>query len=504
MAAQGDMHEMVGKIASRILSTIGFLVLLGGAAVAIYFLWPRHGVGTGGAAGAMPGMEMPGMEMAPQPQGKEAQGQAKTGGMEGMEMAPQSQAPPPAGEKAKTLYYCPMHPTYISDKPGTCPICGMTLVPMKEEKPASGAPAPQGLATVTITPERQQLIGVQFGQVEKREVSKSIRAVGLVQYNEKALSAVNLKVGGWVEELLVKAEGDAVHKGSPLLVIYSPELLEAQRNYLLAREAADALGQGAAVEAKALAEESVKSARDRLVLWDMTEEQLKDLDAKKEPHKEVTIFSKVEGIVTSRKVVLGTFAAPGENLYTIADLSTVWLDAQIYEYEIPLVKVGQEARVQLSSMPGDALTGEVTYIYPYLNEQMRTSRVRMQFPNPDGRLKPGMYATVLLTIPLGEQLVVDDGAVFDTGVRQIAFVDLGEGRFQPREVTVAQHADGLAVISKGLAEGERVVTSANFLIDSESQLKAALQMGAHGGGAVAGGAEAAGAAGAAGGQEHHH
>jgi RND family efflux transporter MFP subunit len=476
---------MAGKIVSKILSTIGFLVLLGGAAVAIYFLWPRHGGGTGVPAAVMPGMEMPGMEMAPQ-----------------------SQAPPPAGEKArgKTLYYCSMHPNYISDKPGECPICGMTLRPIKGEEAAPpGAPAPEGLATVTIAPGQQQLIGVQFGQVEKRQVAKTIRAVGLVQYNERTLSAVNLKVGGWVEELLVKAEGDAVHKGSPLLVIYSPELLEAQRNYLLAREAAAALGEGAPAEAKALAEESLKSARDRLLLWDMTEDQLKELDAKKEPQREVTIFSKVEGIVTGRKVVLGTYVAPGENLYTIADLSTVWLEAQVYEYEIPLVKVGQEAKVQLSSVPGDALTGEVTYIYPYLNEQMRTARVRMQFANPEGRLKPGMYATVWLSIPLGEQLVVDDSAIFDTGMRQIAFVDLGEGRFQPREVTVSQHADGMAVIGKGLAEGERVVTSANFLIDSESQLKAALQMRVQGGGGAAAGAgEAGGAAGTGGGHEHHH
>jgi Cu(I)/Ag(I) efflux system membrane fusion protein len=280
---------------------------------------------------------------------------------------------------------------------------------------------------------------------------------------------------------MVKAVGDEVHKGAPLFVIYSPELLEAQRNYLFARETAAAAGENASAEMKALADESLRSARDRLLLWEIPQDQIKELDAGQPPRGLATIPAKTDGVVVSRNIVLGAYAEANRDLYALADLSTVWLQADIYEYETPLVKVGQEARMLLSSMPGESLAGTVSYIYPYLNEATRTVRVRLEVPNPQGTLKPGMYATVLISADLGEQLVVDDAAVLDTGVRQLAFVDLGEGRFEPRELTVGQRADGMVVILKGLAEGEKVVTSANFLIDSESQLKAALQMGAPGG-----------------------
>jgi RND family efflux transporter MFP subunit len=305
--------------------------------------------------------------------------------------------------------------------------------------------------------------------------------VGTVQYNERALSTVSLRFGGWIEELMVKAVGDEVHRGAPLFVIYSPEVLEAQRNCLLARDTVAAVGENASAETKALAEESLRSARGRLTLWEIPEDQIKQLEAGQAPKGLATIFAKVDGIVISRNIVLGAYAEANRDLYALADLSTVWLQADVYEYEMPLVKVGQEARMLLSSMPGEGFAGTVNYVYPYLNEATRTVRVRLEFPNSQGTLKPGMYATVLISADLGEQLVVDDNAILDTGVRQIAFVDLGEGRFEPRELTVGQRADRMTVILKGLAEGEKVVTSANFLIDSESQLKAALQMGAQGG-----------------------
>ena len=464
---------MPGKVVSKVLAAVGYLVLFVAAGVAIYFLWPRQaGETTGGAGHTMPGMAMP---------GEAATGEAQAGAGAHEGHVPPGQVPAkPAG---KVQYHCPMHPNYISDRPGTCPICGMDLVPVKEEQQETAPPAAAaaGRATVTISPERQQLIGVQIGTVEKKRVSKTIRAVGLLAYNEKALSTVNLRFGGWIEQLMVKAVGDEVHKGAPLFVIYSPELLEAQRNYLLARETVAAAGENASAEMRALAEESLRSARDRLLLWEIPQEQIKELDAGQTPRGLATIFAKVDGTVVSRNIVLGAYAEANRDLYALADLSTVWLQADIYEYEIPLVKVGQEARMVLSSMPGESFVGTVSYIYPYLNAATRTVRVRLEFPNPEGALKPGMYATVLISADLGEQLVVGDTAVLDTGVRQLAFVDLGDGRFEPRELTVGQRADGMVVILKGLAEGEKVVTSANFLIDSESQLKAALQRGAQGG-----------------------
>ncbi len=378
-------------------------------------------------------------------------------------------------------YYCPMHPTYQSDRPGDCPICNMSLVPLKGGEAPMASKIP-GYSVVTIRPERRQLIGLKTGTVEKKAIAKTIRAVGRVEYNEKKLSAVNLKFGGWIEELKVKATGESVRQGDPLFIIYSPELLEAQRSYLLALEAFNALGSNPARDAKAFAEQSLRSARDRLLLWDLAEEQIRRLEARKEPETRMAVLSRMEGVVIKRNVVQGTYVEPGKDLYEIADLSTVWVHADVYEYEIPEVKTGLKAQVHLSALSNQPLSGEVVYVYPYLNEATRTVRVRLEFSNPEGKLKPGAYGNVAIAVDLGERLVVDDQAILDSGARQIVFMDQGEGRIEPREVKVLARADGLAVIAEGLEAGEKVVTSGNFLVDAESRLKAALLQGTAGGG----------------------
>jgi len=373
------------------------------------------------------------------------------------------------------LYYCPMHPSYTSNKPGQCPICNMDLVPVVEKGAApAGKGEPAGHTAIMLDLHQRQMIGVQIGTVEKRQVSKTIRAVGRVDYDERTLSVVSLKFGGWVEELMVKSVGEPVAKGQPLFSIYSPELLEAQRNYLLARDSARILGEKASADTKGMADEALRGARERLLLWDFSEAQLKQIEEKGEPQKRVTICARTEGVVTARNILLGAYVEAGKELYTIADLRTVWMNADIYEDELPLVSVGQKAQVLLSSMPGAPLAGKVAYIYPYLNDQSRTVRVRMEFPNPDGKLKPGMYSTVLLATDIGEQLVVDENAVLFAGEHNIVFVDKGEGVLEPREVTIGVAAEGMRVILAGLTEGEKVVTSGNFLVDSESRLKAAI------------------------------
>ena len=422
----------------------------------------------------------------------------------GMEAQPQKAS----GEtsQGKPLYQCPMHPNYFSEKPGDCPICNMTLVPVKTGETAAATSTVEGHATVTISQEKQQLIGVQTGLVSREVVRKRTRAVGMVIYDERGLSTVNLKFSGWVERLFVKATGDAVHKGEPLMEVYSPEILEAQRNYLLALESLRSLGANASSEARAFAAESVDSARERLLLWDMTPEQIKELEQRKDPARNVTILSKAEGVVIVRNVVEGAAVESGKDLYQIADLSTVWIEADMYEYEISLVKVGDEMKVTLSSYPGEEIAGKVAYVYPYLNSQTRTVRVRFEIPNPDGKLKPGMYGAVFLETDLGEQLVVDEGAILDTGTRQIVFVVKRPGVFEPREVVAGQSTDGHVVILKGLEAGEMIVTSGNFLVDSESRLRFAAS-----GGGMAGmpgmagmempGAGQAGKAGSTGGTE---
>ena len=394
--------------------------------------------------------------------------------------APESAGKPAAGAvgaaPAATTWYCPMHPHYTSNRPGECPICNMELVPMKSSEEA-GASTVEGHAKIKLDAGRRQMIGVRTGLVERKALQRNIRAVGRVEYDEKRLSSVNLKVGGWVEELFVKSTGEEVHRGDPLFSLYSPDLLEAERNYLLAARAAP---QKATTGSDDLAGLTVKSARERLLLLDLSEDQIRELESKQDVPRLTTIAAKSDGVVTKRNVVQGTSVEPGRDLYELADLSTVWLLADVYEYELPIVHVGLEARVQLSSQPSEIYTGNVTFVYPYLNQETRTVRVRIEVPNPERKLKPGMYATAFIAADLGEQLVVDDQAVLETGTRQIVFVDLGDGHLEPREVQVGEHAGGQAVIESGLAEGERVVVSGNFLVDSESRLKAALLKGTQG------------------------
>ncbi len=383
----------------------------------------------------------------------------------------------PAAEKAplKVMYHCPMHPDYISDRPGKCPICGMDLVPFTpgETEQPQAQPGLETHAPLTLSPERRQLIGLQVGTVEKRRVSRTIRAAGRVAYDEKRLATVSLKFGGWVEELMVKSVGETVRKGAPLMAVYSPDLLEAQRNYLVARAALASLGKDASADSRSLTEEVLRSARERLRLWDFTEEQFKEIESSQQAEHDVTIYSKVDGVVTARNVALGSYVEPGRDLFEISDLTTVWMLADVFESEAPLVKVGEQAELALNCLPGEPLTGAVSYIYPALDESTRTLRVRLDCPNPDGALKPGMFAAVSIAVDLGEQVAVDDDAVLDTGLRQIVFVDKGEGRLEPREVVVGDRADGLAIIARGLEPGERIVTSGNFLVDSESRMKAA-------------------------------
>ncbi|MFO0982474.1 MAG: efflux RND transporter periplasmic adaptor subunit [Planctomycetota bacterium] len=383
-----------------------------------------------------------------------------------------------ASQAAATIYYCPMHPSYRSDKPGECPICSMTLVPLHDDAQAVSSGV-DGHAAVHIPEYRQQLIGVTTGRVEWQPVARTIRALGRVEYDETRRAAVSLKFGGWVDELAVKFTGQSVQIGAPLLVIYSPELLEAERNYVLALEAKALLPPAAAGQQQSFAETNVRTLRERLLLADITEEQIRELERTRQPQTLVTLHSRVEGVVIERDVVRGAFIEPGTTLFEVADLATVWLHADVYEDEIPLIKLGLEARVDLASLPGESLTGKIVYIYPFLNEQTRTVKVRLELQNAEGRLKPGMYATAHIAVDLGEQLVVDDQAIVDSGNRQLVFVDRGEGRFDPREVVVGPRADGHAVILDGLEAGEKVVTSGNFLVDSESRLRSALLQGTH-------------------------
>jgi Cu(I)/Ag(I) efflux system membrane fusion protein len=328
--------------------------------------------------------------------------------------------------------------------------------------------------TVQITPERQQLIGVKFGNVEMKPLDKIIRTVGRIDYDERKIVTVTTKFMGWIEELYVDFTGRFVRQGEPLLTIYSPELVSTQEEYLIALRARKDLVKSPFSEVAASGNSLAESAKRRLKLWDITDEQIRALEESGQAKKTLTLYSPFSGFVLEKMAYKGMNVMPGMTLYKLADLSVVWIYADIYEYELPFIRLGQEASIQLSYIPGETFRGKAVYIYPSLNPETRTAKVRFEFPNPGGRLKPEMYANVEVKVRLGQKLAVPEGAIIDTGIRQMAIIDKGSGYFEPREVKVGAKVDNYYEVIKGLKAGERVVTSANFLIDSESKFKEAV------------------------------
>ena len=298
-----------------------------------------------------------------------------------------------------------------------------------------------------------------------QSIHKLITAVGRVDYAEPNISIINLKYDGWVENLFVNSTGRAVRKGEPLFDIYSPELVSAQQEYLIALKAGAVLGEASTL---------LKSAREKLRLWSVTDSQVEELGRTGQLKKTETVYSPVSGIVIEKNVLQGQKIMAGESLFKIADLSRVWILGEIYEYELPFVKTGQEANISLSYYPGESFAGKIIYIYPYLRPETRTNQVRIEVANPGLKLKPEMFASLEIHVDYGKRLTVPADAVLDAGTLKIVFVAKDDGYFEPREVKVGVKGEDLFEVLGGLNEGENVVTSANFLIDSESSLKAAL------------------------------
>jgi Cu(I)/Ag(I) efflux system membrane fusion protein len=347
---------------------------------------------------------------------------------------------------------------------------GLTMESIqKEGKVQEVAPG-----TVQISPVKQQLIGVKFGTVEMRPLEKVIRTVGRIDYDEKRIVTVSPKIGGWIEDLYVDFTGRFVKQGEPLLTIYSPELVSTQEEYLIALRAKRDLSKSPFPEVAGSGDSLAESAKRRLKLWDINDDQIKALEESGQAKKTLTLYSPFSGFVLEKAAYKGMNVMPGVALFKLADLSVVWLIADVYEYELPFIRLGQQASVQLSYIPGEIFTGKAIYIYPSLNPETRTAKVRFELPNSHGKLKPEMYANVEIKVHLGQKLTVPEGAIIDTGLRQLAIIDKGNGYFEPREVKVGSKVDNYYEVIKGLKAGERVVTSANFLIDSESKLKEAV------------------------------
>jgi Cu(I)/Ag(I) efflux system membrane fusion protein/cobalt-zinc-cadmium efflux system membrane fusion protein len=373
---------------------------------------------------------------------------------------------PKTGKKIK-YWAAPMDPTYIRNEPGQSPM-GMDLVPVYEEEGGEK----ESSSTIRIDPVTQQNMGVRLGRVQKKALSKTIRTFGTITTDETGLYSVNVKFNGWIETLYVDFLGERVEKGQPLFDIYSPDLLTAQQEYLIALQQQKGLNGSARKGDNRL----LDASRTRLAYWDLTNEQIAHLEAAGEIQKTITIFSPASGVVVKKNALKGHYVKAGEHQYEIADLSTVWVDVDIYEYELPWVHKGMPAEMDLAYIPGKRYSGEVLFIYPYLDPKTRTARLRLSFPNPDDKLKPGMYANVYLknTLP-GKRLVVPQEAVIDSGVRKRVFVSRGKGKFEAREVTLGVEGnDYMFEVIDGLAEGEEIVVSGQFMLDSESRLKEAI------------------------------
>jgi Cu(I)/Ag(I) efflux system membrane fusion protein/cobalt-zinc-cadmium efflux system membrane fusion protein len=426
--------------------------------------------------------------------------------------------PDPANPGRKVLYwYDPMHPVYKTNKPGIAPDCGMQLVAKFTDDAAPAVQggksnerkvlfwydamnpahrydhagkAPDGMdlvpkypdeengsaaapGTVKIDATKQQLIGVRTATVERESLMREIRTTGQLMADEQKISHVHLKVSGWIEQVYVDYIGQLIKKGQPLFALYSPDLVSTQEEYLIAKRGEKYLGNSPFPDVSQGSESLLRSSRERLKLWDISDEQIKKLDETGEVSRTLTFYSPVNGFVMDRKAFPHTAINPDMELYTVADLSDIWVNADIYEYEAPYVRVGQRATMQLSYYPGKTYVGRVTFIYPTVDPVARTLKVRLEFSNPNYELKPQMFADVLLNINYGTQIVIPQEAVLDSGSQQTVFIAHEGGYFEPRMVKIGPKLQGKVVVLSGLNPGETIVSSGNFLIDSESRLASA-------------------------------
>ena len=355
---------------------------------------------------------------------------------------------------------------YKSNHPGVAPDCGMKLVPQYADDAGGGQGAASrvaGYSNVSLPPARQQLIGVKLGQAEIRTLSRSIRTVGRVTVDERRLAQVRTKFDGFVEQLYVNFTGEAVRRGQPLMSIYSPDVLATQNELILAARSG--------AQFRSTLEEA---ARRRLLLWDMAPADIDRVARTGKPMRSIVLRSPADGVVLTKNAIAGARVMPTDTLYEIGDLSRVWILADIYESDLPHARVGQLAQVGVAAMSGRSWIGRVTFVSPTLDPVTRTAKVRIELDNPDAIFKPDMFANVVLQEPTGAVVSVPDSAVLQTGTRAIVFVSRGNGKFEPRQVVTGSKTDGFYEIRAGIVPGETVAIDANFLIDSESRLKAAI------------------------------
>ena len=426
---------------------------------------------------------------------------------------------------AAKKYQCPMHPQIVRDEPGDCPICDMKLVPMEAPSPgaegkvtpakAAGGPrkilfyrspmgtaetspvpkkdsmgmdfvpvyaddaadasgSPEGLAPVTFDAAKRQLLGLKTVAVRRAPFETSIRTTGRVAADERRIHHVHTRFEAFVEHVTADFTGKYVDQGEALAYLYSPELYATQQEYLLALKASKSLGTSGVSSVAQGGQDLLSAARQRLLLWEITPADIERIEKNGQPIRAIPVYAPISGFVTGRTAYHGMKVMPSDTLFDILDLSKVWVLADVYEYELPRLSVGQRATVTLSYWPSRVWNGTVTYIYPAVDEKTRTVKLRVELDNPKGELKPEMFADVTIHGPARDVLQVPDDAILESGTRNIVFVAEPGGRLLPREVSVGDHGAGAVEIKDGLTDGDVVVRAANFLVDSESRLKAAI------------------------------
>lgn len=420
---------------NRLFSTVLILIVVATAAAAGYWWGLRHNAGANAA-----------VESAP----------AKTS------------ATTPQGQKKILYYRNPMGLPDTSPVPKKDPM-GMDYIPVYEGEDGESGNA------LKIGIEKVQRLGVKTETAALRELSRTVRAVGTIELDERQIFTVSPRFEGWIERLHVNTTGQAVARGQPLMEVYSPDLVSAQQEYLIARKGVDAVKDGSP-EFQASMQRLVTSALQRLSNWEISDEELRRLEREGTVRQTITLRSPVSGVVLEKTALKGMRFMPGEALYRISNLSSLWLLADVFEQDLALVRQGQPARISVNAYPGKSFEGKVSFLYPTLTPETRTAKVRVELANRGGLLRPAMYANVefLGSGAKGKVLAVPDTAVIDSGTRQVVLVQRSEGRFEPRPVKLGMQGDGYVEVTGGLQAGETVVTSANFLIDAESNLRAAL------------------------------
>ncbi|HJV66281.1 MAG TPA: efflux RND transporter periplasmic adaptor subunit [Geomonas sp.] len=379
--------------------------------------------------------------------------------------------------QGQVLYTCAMHPFIIKDKPGSCPICGMQLIKKVAQPETAGAQTPEQkqqaaqLGQVALSPTQQVMANVETVAVTRGALGKEIAAVGIVQYDQSRQAKVTAWVAGRIDRLNIDTVGAYVSKGRPVAELYSPDLVAAQQEYLLALKSRAQLKNSPIQSISQGGEGLVSSARQRLKLLGVKDSQIASLEKAGEPNIRIPIYTPLSGVVIEKIVQQGQYVNMGDPLFSIADLSRVWVDVEVYENEFPSIKLGQPVAISSQSYPGKTFKGRVAFIYPFLDPKTRTVKVRVELPNPGLRLKPDMFVNAVIKSPLGQVLSVPASAVIETGTRHVVWVEKSPGVFEPHDVQTGARVDDRVQIVSGLAEGDRVAASGGYLIDSESQLR---------------------------------